>query len=158
MVADPLVMRKKLGRDSSRSSLRSANRRMKNRCPCRKRSTSSSRPASEPAPRHRHPTPPAFFPIPPPSFSLRTSNFYGVPQNFGAMNFCLPLGQNTREQITTWIHWWLNGTKVRRNHLSSLSADRGAGGDHPEGNLQRPALAPTSWTTRTSVPRASPTK
>jgi hypothetical protein len=46
--------------------------------------------------------------------SLRTSNFYGVPQNFGAMNFCLPLGQNTREQIATWIHWWLNGTKVRR--------------------------------------------
>jgi hypothetical protein len=46
--------------------------------------------------------------------SLRTSNFYGVPQDFGVMNFCLPIGQNTREQIVTWIQWWLNGTKVRR--------------------------------------------
>jgi hypothetical protein len=46
--------------------------------------------------------------------SLRTSNFYGEPQKFGALNFCLPLGHNTREQIVTWIQWWLNGTRVRR--------------------------------------------
>jgi len=46
--------------------------------------------------------------------SLRTSNFYGGPQDFGAQNFCLPTGQNSRAAITAWVQWWLNGAKIRR--------------------------------------------
>ncbi|MBV8056915.1 MAG: hypothetical protein JO071_16940 [Deltaproteobacteria bacterium] len=46
--------------------------------------------------------------------SLRTSNFYDVPQTFGAANFCLPLAQMSRRDIDSWVKWWLNSTKVRR--------------------------------------------
>ena len=46
--------------------------------------------------------------------SLRTSNFYDLPQNFGAANFCLPLAQASRSEVLSWVKWWLNTTSVRR--------------------------------------------
>lgn len=46
--------------------------------------------------------------------SLRTSNFYDLPQNFGAANFCLPLAQASRAEVLSWVKWWLNTTSVRR--------------------------------------------
>jgi hypothetical protein len=46
--------------------------------------------------------------------SLRTSSFYGQPQTFGAQNYCFPPGQTSRQDIATWVQWWLNGAKVRR--------------------------------------------
>ena len=46
--------------------------------------------------------------------SLRTSNFYDVPQVFGAANFCLPLAQVSRREVMSWVKWWLGSTSVRR--------------------------------------------
>ncbi len=46
--------------------------------------------------------------------SLRTSNFYDVPQTFGAANFCLPLAQVSRRDVNSWVKWWLSNTTVRR--------------------------------------------
>jgi hypothetical protein len=46
--------------------------------------------------------------------SLRTSNFYDLPQTFGAANFCLPLAQASRSDVQSWVKWWLNTTSVRR--------------------------------------------
>jgi hypothetical protein len=46
--------------------------------------------------------------------SLRTSNFYDLPQTFGAANFCLPLAQASRSEVLSWVKWWLNTTSVRR--------------------------------------------
>lgn len=46
--------------------------------------------------------------------SLRTSNFYDLPQNFGVANFCLPLAQASRSEVLSWVKWWLNTTSVRR--------------------------------------------
>src|SRR5260370_40625241 len=46
--------------------------------------------------------------------SLRTSNFYDLPQTFGAANFCLPLAQASRSKVLSWVKWWLNTTSVRR--------------------------------------------
>jgi hypothetical protein len=46
--------------------------------------------------------------------SLRTSNFYDLPQTFGAANFCLPLAQASRLEVSSWVKWWLNATSVRR--------------------------------------------
>jgi hypothetical protein len=46
--------------------------------------------------------------------SLRSSNFYDVPQVFGAANFCLPLARVSRAEIAAWVKWWLAGTSVRR--------------------------------------------
>jgi hypothetical protein len=46
--------------------------------------------------------------------SLRTSNFYDLPQTFGAANFCLPLAQASRPEVLSWVKWWLNTTAVRR--------------------------------------------
>src|ERR1700745_2085690 len=44
--------------------------------------------------------------------SLRTSNFYDVPQVFGAANFCLPLARLSRAEIATWGKWWLAGSSA----------------------------------------------
>jgi hypothetical protein len=46
--------------------------------------------------------------------SLRSSNFYDVPQKFGAANFCLPLIQSSLKEVTAWVKWCLAGTKVGR--------------------------------------------
>lgn len=46
--------------------------------------------------------------------SLRSSNFYDVPQEFGAANFCLPLIQASLKEVKAWVKWCLAGTKVRR--------------------------------------------
>lgn len=46
--------------------------------------------------------------------SLRSTNFYDVPQEFGAANFCLPLIQSSLKEVKAWVKWCLAGTKVRR--------------------------------------------
>jgi hypothetical protein len=46
--------------------------------------------------------------------SLRTSNFYDGVQTFGAAQFCLPLAQASRAEITSWVRWYLTGTSVQR--------------------------------------------
>lgn len=54
------------------------------------------------------------FPDSSPIISLRSTNFYDVPQEFGAANFCLPLIQASVKEVTAWVKWCLAGTTVRR--------------------------------------------
>lgn len=46
--------------------------------------------------------------------SLRTCNFYDGDQAFGAANYCLPLSHGSREEVYSWVKWYLTSTKVRR--------------------------------------------
>jgi hypothetical protein len=46
--------------------------------------------------------------------SLRTSDFYDGNQNFGAAQFCLPLAQLSRADVSSWVRWCLRGATVRR--------------------------------------------
>lgn len=46
--------------------------------------------------------------------SFRTHNFYDETQNFGAANFCLPLAQGSRVELSSAIQIYMNGAKVRR--------------------------------------------
>lgn len=47
--------------------------------------------------------------------SLRTTDFYDIPQNFGAVNFCVPISDHASQQeATSWLNWCLGKTSVRR--------------------------------------------
>jgi hypothetical protein len=46
--------------------------------------------------------------------SLRTSDFYDGEQDFGAAQFCLPLAQLSRSEVSSWVRWCLTGATVRR--------------------------------------------
>jgi hypothetical protein len=46
--------------------------------------------------------------------SLRTHNFYDGKQTFGAAQFCLPMAQGSRVEVSSTLQIYLNGAKVRR--------------------------------------------
>src|SRR5260370_27033744 len=46
--------------------------------------------------------------------SLRTSNFYDLPQTFGAANVCMPLAQAPRCDALSCVKWRLSTTSALR--------------------------------------------